>query len=263
MNIIDLALTTFSEGAATVEEQATAMAAKEQTEFLHAARGAARKTIAPDAAILDWQYITEGLPEQVEEARAFLAPHRPEYLRYRADYNNDSRTVSLDLVEPRQADRISPVTSLYHLGQLLTLTTTRQPKEPGPLAGVETAQQRAAQAAALARRLLAEHPTAGLTVETVSVFGHRDGDGSAELYLSAGDLGSLRQVAALAGAAVEAKVAGTHPSMVLEHGNATFVIDDVTVHLRAYDKLNTDQAAAWLAQQDQTPDDTTVKGGGL
>jgi hypothetical protein len=71
------------------------------------------------------------------------------------------------------------------------------------------------------------------------------------------------QATALAGAAVEAKVAGTHPSMVLEHGNATFVIDDVTVHLRAYDKLNTDQAAAWLAQQDQTPDDTTVKGGGL
>jgi hypothetical protein len=257
MNIIDVALAAFTEGAATSEDQASAMAAKEQTEFLHAARGCARKTISPDAADLGWRYVpTDALPEQVEEARAFLAPGRPEYLRYRAEYGEDTSVISLDLVEPRQADRISPVTSLYHLGQLLTPATgtthgpdKEQAEQPGPLAGVEQAQQRAAQVAALARRLLSEHPDSGLIADTASVFGHRDGDGSAELHLSVDDLDALSRIAAALGAEVTGRVSGTHPSMVLEHGDATCTVDDVTVHLRAYNKLPKDQAAAWLAQQ--------------
>jgi hypothetical protein len=256
MNLIDLALTTFTESEAERADTAGDLASEARAEFLKHARSSAANTLCQDAGDLDWQYVTEDLPDEVEEARALLQPGRPEYLRYRIDHSEGA--VALELVQPRAADRISPITSLFHLGQLLTEdrpdpahTSDGGGRESSPLAAVERAEQGAAQAAAVARRLLAEYLSAGLSVARVVVFGHDDGDGSTELHLTAGDLGTLRRIADVAGAEVTARVSGTHPSMVLEHGDTTLKVDDVTVHLRAYNKLPDDQAAAWLAQQNQ------------
>ncbi|MEU4172148.1 hypothetical protein AB0F46_35355 [Streptomyces sp. NPDC026665] len=258
MNIIDIALAEFAEMKAMEADAASDYAEEAEREFLKAARSCADRTLAPAAADLDWQYVpADALPEQVEEARAVLVPGRPEYLRYRVEHSDDTGVISLDLVEPGQADRISPVTSLSRLGQLLTPAPNtahgpgeEQAEQQGPLAGVEEVLQRAARVAALARQLLAEHPDAGLVADTVSVFGHQSGNSSAELHLSAEGMEALRQIAAAIEAEVNVWASNGHGT-VLEHGTATSTVDGIAVHVRAYEPMPAGRAAVWLAQQDQ------------
>ncbi|MCX5601560.1 hypothetical protein OOK29_25760 [Streptomyces phaeochromogenes] len=259
MNLIDLATAAFAESSASADIDAAEQAAEAEARFLKYARGCVRKTLDEAAAdLLDWQYIpADRLPDQIEEARALLTPGRLEYLRYRVNHSADAEY--LDLVQPCRAcdnDGISPVTSLVHLGQLLNEEDKphdqdTDAQEPGPLDAVDAAERRAAVVAALALRLLAQHPDADLTVDTVAVFGHDDGDGSAQLRLKAADLNALRLVAAAMGRNVATKVSGTHPGMVFEHGDVIFTVDGTEVQLRAHTRLPDDEAAAWLAQQDQ------------
>ncbi|WP_326729024.1 hypothetical protein [Streptomyces phaeochromogenes] len=260
MNLIELALTTYTESKAERSEEADYHAEQARTEFLGHARSSAGTNLCKDAADLDWQYVTEGLPDQMEEARALLVPGRREYLRYRID--NGPGTVAFELVQPCTAcrnDRVSPVTGLFHLGQLLTEDDGPHPatggdQEPGPLAAIEQASAHAARVARLARHLIAEHPDAGLAVQHVSLFGHEHGDGRAEIHFNAGGLDALRRVAAALGAEVTVRVSGGSPAFVLEHGSATGTVDDIDVELRAYSQMSDDEAAAWRAQQDQPAD---------
>jgi hypothetical protein len=136
MNLVELALTTYTEGTAAHVEQDEHYAVQAREELLRLARACAGSTLCTDAASLEWQYATEGLPEQVEEARAFLVLGRPEYLRYRIDHD-DVDNVSFDLVRPCLAcghDRIATVNSLFHLGQLLHQEEERSPDAPAEAA---------------------------------------------------------------------------------------------------------------------------------
>lgn len=257
MNLIELALTTYTESNAERVDTADDMASEARAEFLTHARASATTNLCQAAAALDWQYVTDNLPDHVEEARALLDPVRTEYLRYRID--NAQETAALELVQPCLAcrtDRVSAVTSLFHLGQLLNEeqshvqegTDASAAQEPGPLAAVEAAEQRAASVAALARRLLAQYPGAGLTVDTVAVFGHESGGNNATLRIDVNGMEALRQVAASMGRDVETRMSGTHPGMVFEHGSVKYTADGIDVDLLAYTRLSDDEAAALLNQ---------------
>jgi hypothetical protein len=265
MNLIEHALTTYTEGTAAKAEREAEHATEAREELLRFARACAGSTLCADAASLDWQCITEGLPDQVEEARAFLVPGRPDYLRYRIDHEDaDNVQVSFDLVRPCLAcghDRIAKVTSLFHLGQLLQQDEQHpaaeedqaSTEEPGPLTAVQVLETRAAVMAGLARRLRAEHPDADVTVSHTVLIGHRDGDATATLNLEAADVNAARAVAAALGTDVTIKTVehGAPYPAVLEHAKASATFDGVEVELTAFTKLTDDEAAAWRAQQNQ------------
>ncbi|WP_190040256.1 hypothetical protein, partial [Streptomyces fructofermentans] len=234
------------------------------TEFLKIARESVARTLGEEAADLDWQNVTEGLADQVEEARALLAPGRREYLRYRIDHGAEE--YALELVQPCavcRVDRVSPVQGLFHLGLLLAEDPAHGPTsgadapptaEPGPVAAAEQAEQRAASVTALARQLLAQHPDAGLTVDSTYVFGHDDGSARAELRLKASSLDGLRAIAAATGQDVAAKVSGSVPGTVFGHATVAFTVDGTDVQVRFHTGLTDDEADAWRAQQDQPAD---------
>ncbi|MGI3230597.1 hypothetical protein ACRJ4B_49935 [Streptomyces sp. GTA36] len=264
MNLIDLAVTTFTESTAERADTADELAEQARIEFLESARSSAGLTLCPDAAALDWQYVTEGLPDQVEEARARLVPGRPEYLRYLVDHSGDQVQVAFELVQPCAAchvDRVSPVTGLFHLGQLLSAADAPHPdlgegqaQKPGPLAAIEQTEVHAARVTRLARLLLDEHPDAGLTVDHTYLFGYKDGEGRIEIHFNADSLDSLRRVAAAHEAEVTERVSGSRHGLVLEHGSATFQADGIEVQLQAYSQMPEEAAAAWRARQDQDPE---------
>jgi hypothetical protein len=272
MNLIELALTTYTEGTAAEAERDAEYAAEARAELLRFARACASSTLSTDAADLDWQCTTEGLPEEVEEARAVLAAGRPEYLRYRVDHQaSPDVEVSFDLVQPCLAcghDRIAKVTSLFHLGQLLhqdpRLDAGPAPHtEPGPLAAVEALEARTAGVSQLARRLIAQHPDAGLAVSHIVCIGHDDGSGSTEIHFNAASTNAVRQVAAAIDAEVTTRNSSTPApyGVVLEHASARGRLGlavDVTVS--GYTQLADDEAAAWRAQQDQATEPTADGG---
>lgn len=255
MNLAELALTTFTEAKADRADTEADLAAEARSEFLQQARKSAAVNVCQDAADLDWQYVTGGLPDQVEEARAILAPGRVEYLRYRID--ESAETVALELVQPRAADRITAITSLFQLGMLLdeqSPETARdaddETQDPGPFRAVEQAARNTARVAAFFHSLHAQHPGAGLTADTVSVFGHRQGDGSAELHLSADGMSALRSVAATLSADVVVRHSEGYGSAdVLEHGTVTLTVDGINVTLRAYAPLPENEATSWRIRQ--------------
>jgi hypothetical protein len=261
MNLIELALTTYTEGTAAKAERAEEYAAEARDELLRLARACASSTLSTDAADLDWQYTTEGLPESLEEARAFLTAGRPEYLRYRIDHKDPDVQVSFELVQPCLAcehDRVSPVTGLFHLGQLLHQephpdTHEAPATEPGPLAAIERLHAVFTRADRVAQRLIAQHPDASLTVTNASLFGHEHGDGLAKLRFQSTSISQARQLARVLGTELTTQIKGDtgRYATVIEHGHAETVIDGVEVDLSVYTHLTVDEAAAWRAQQDQ------------
>lgn len=263
MNIIELALTTYAESNAMQADAADDHLEEARAEFLRMARSCASSTLAADAGKLDWQYTpADGLPEDAEEARALLAPGRLEYLRYRIDHAQE--TVSFALVQPCLAcghDRINDVTSLFHLGQLLDQGDDQHPavdvrEEPadsvsGPLAGIETLKIRAACVARLARRLLAEHPEAGLTVQFASGYGHQDGGGNSELHLKAASLEAALPVAAALGIELTTQVTSAVSAYRFRRGDGCATVDGIQVQLAAYTQLTEDEVNAVRTEQDQ------------
>ncbi|MDX3294664.1 hypothetical protein PV569_13200 [Streptomyces scabiei] len=268
MNLVELALTTYTEGTAAQAEQDAEYAVEAQQELLRFARSCAGSTLCADAASLDWQCTTEGLPEQGEEARAFLVPGRPEYLRYRIDHN-DVDNVSFDLVRPCLAcghDRIDKVNSLFDLGLILhqdeepaPAETAEADAEPGPLAALEALQTCTARMATLGRRLVAEHP--GLTITAAYTFGHDDASSNGKLRIKADTIESLEEIARTLGVEVTDQTrGGTSPHvLVFRHVNAATEIDGIEVELRATHQLTADEAAAWRTQQNQA--DKAPEGG--
>ncbi|MFM9595705.1 hypothetical protein ACKI1J_24405 [Streptomyces scabiei] len=264
MNLVDLALTTYTEGTAAQAEQDAEYAVEAQQELLRLARACASSTLCADAASLDWQCVTESLPEHVEEARAFLALGFPEYLRYRIDHN-DVDNVSFDLVRPCPPcgrDRIDKVNSLFNLGQLLHQAEEPAPgktaeavAEPGPLAALEALQDCSGRMAALGRRLVAEHP--GLTVTSASVFGHDDASSSGKLRLQADTIEIFDQVAVPLRVEVTDQTRGgrSQYDLVFRHVSAATEVDGIELELRATHQLTADEAAAWRTQQNQADED--------
>lgn len=267
MNLIELALTTYTEGAAAKAEELADRSVEARDEFLAHADSCARGILNSSAENLTWQYTTTGLPDETEEARAFLALGRPEYLRYRVSGIDDHK-VSFDLVQPCRAcghDRITTITSLYHLGQILHGTqhpaaeSDQAPKkEPGPLAALDAWDARTARVSELARRLIAEHPDANLAFSHIVAIAHNDGGGSTDLHLTAASAAAVRQVAAALGAEVTSRhTASPVPhGVVLEHVTATVRLSaTVNLTVLGYSDLTDDEAAAWRAQQDQATND--------
>ncbi|MGW5736964.1 MULTISPECIES: hypothetical protein [Streptomyces] len=258
MNLIELALSAYAQRTAELSEGADDVATQARAAFLDEAHKSAEVNVSDIAADLTWQYVTAGLPDQVEEARALLSPGRLEYLRYRVDWS--AETAALELVQPRAADRVSPVTSLVHLGQLLQeglpLCTGKDDdtdeggQTPGPYAAVDQAVEQAARVADLFRWLCEQHPDAGLNADTVNLFGHQAGDGSADLHLTAGGLDGLRTVAAALGAEVSTRTFGSY-GLVLEQETATCTVRGIDVQLRAAEPMPADRAAAWFEEQDR------------
>ncbi|MFJ7049000.1 hypothetical protein ACIQVC_37180 [Streptomyces sp. NPDC101112] len=273
MNLIELALTTYTEGTAANAEQTAALAEEARVEFLAHADSCARGVLNSSAESLDWQYTTTGLPDETEEARAFLAPGRPEYLRYRVSGVDDHK-VSFDLVQPCLScghDRVTSISSLYHLGQILhgpqhpDTESDQTPKEqPGSLAALDAWEARTSRVAGLARRLIAEHPDANLAFSHAVAIAHNDGDGSIDLHLTAASALAVRQVAAALGAEVTSRhTASPVPhGVVLEHVTATVRRSDtVNLTVLGYSELTDDEAAAWRAQQNQAVEDGAPDGG--
>ncbi|MDX3162387.1 hypothetical protein PV516_01050 [Streptomyces scabiei] len=266
MNLIEHALTVFTEGTAAQAEQDAEYAIEAREELLRLARACAASTLCADAASLDWQCTTEGLPEHVEEARAFLAPGLPEYLRYRIDHN-DVDNVAFDLVRPCPPcgrDRIDKVNSLFNLGQLLhqadepaPAETAEAATEPGPLAALEALQTCTARMAALGRRLVAEHP--GLTITAAYTFGHDDTSTNGKLRLKAEAIETIEQITRGLGVDVTDQTRGSNGSgpydLVFRHVNAATEVDGIELELRATHQLTADEAAAWRARQNQPVDD--------
>lgn len=257
MNLLQLALATYAKSTAEQTESADDFAEQARAAFLDEARKSASANVCEIAADLTWQYVTEGLPDQVEEARASLAPGRLEYMRYRVD--GRAETAALELVQPRAADRVSPVTSLVHLGKLLDAEQPRQAstgdavnsgQEPGPYAAVDQAVEIAGRVADLFRWLREQHPAADLISTTVGLFGHEAGDGGADLHLTVSGLDVLGTVAAALGAEVSLRTSGG-PGLVLEHATATCTVRGIDVRLTAYEPMPADRAAAWVEEQDR------------
>ncbi|MGW0566131.1 DUF6195 family protein [Streptomyces tauricus] len=238
-----------------------AMVEESRADFLREAAEHAVNILGPTAEDLHWIGTPEqDLPEHHYAATAALPPGRVHdvHLNLRFDAFNGVHSLALVRTCRSCTDQLTDtVDSLADLGRLLDdgpardeTAATRAP-EPGPLRAVDQAQQRAASIAALARRIITKNPDAALTIESAYAFGHDDGGGRAELRFNAEDLTTLHRVAASLGVDVTERVSGTHKSMVLRHGAATYMVDGIEVQLRGYDRLPDDQAAAWLAQQNQ------------
>ncbi|CBG73469.1 hypothetical protein SCAB_64661 [Streptomyces scabiei 87.22] len=262
MNLVQLALATFTEGTAALADPDNGTAAEERERFLQYARSHAAMTLSEAAGELVWQYVTEGLPDQVEEARAVLAPGRPDYLRYRLDHSVESVEVAFDLVQPCFAcgtDRVSPVTGLFHLGELLHQEPHPDPDPagqpgPGPLAASEALDARTWDVSRLFRRLMSRHPDAGLTISSIVCIAYAETDGSTQLEIQAASADAVREVAAGIGAEFTSRHSDTPGpyGAVVEHAKAKGRLGaDIEVSVRGYTRLTDDEAAVWRAEQGQ------------
>lgn len=237
---------------------------QEQVEFLQAAADFTAKTLGSAADGLPWTYVPEeGLPEHTFAATAALAPGRAHdaYLTYRFEaYNSESLLALVRTCRSCTHELVNPVDSLAELGRLLEENqahskdgddTDSEGQEPGPLAAIESVEHRVGLVARLARRLLAEYPDAGLTVQHTYVFGHGDGGGRTDFQLKVNGLDTLSRIASALGAETDVSVSNTMPGMVFEHGSATCTVDGIDVTISGYSQMPEDRAAAWLAQQNQ------------
>ena len=255
MDIVELALTTYSETKASQAGSIDENAEQWREEFLGYARRCASDTLSAGAADLDWQYTPEGqLPEDVEEARALLAAGRLDYLRYRLD--PDSETFAFELVQPCLAcgdDRVSPVASLFHLGQLLSERETaaeggkQAAPEQGQLAGMVALEDEARRLSGLVRRLVAQHGE-GLDVQVVSLFGHQDGDVRTELHLKAASVDGAEQVAAGLGIPLTVEITSATAAYVFRRAQGVGVVEGIEVRISGYTTLPEDEAEALRAQ---------------
>ncbi|MDX3150465.1 hypothetical protein PV413_23860 [Streptomyces scabiei] len=262
MNLVQLALATYTEGTAALADPDNGTAAEGRERFLQYARAYAQDILSEAAGELVWQYVTEGLPDEMEEARAVLASGRPDYLRYRVDHSTDSVEVAFDLVQPCFAcgtDRVSPVTGLFHLGELLHEEPHPDADPaglsgPGPLAASEALNGRASDVARLFRRLMSRHPDAGLTISSIVCIAYPDTDGCTQLEINAASADAVREVAAGLGAEITSGYSDTPGpyGAVVEHVKAKGRLGaDIEVSVRGYTRLTDDEAAVWRAEQGQ------------
>ncbi|MGW0821783.1 hypothetical protein [Streptomyces sp. NPDC002845] len=262
MNLIELAQTTYTEYIGSAQDELDARYQENRESFLTSARKTATNRFGEAAEQLDWTYTSpDDLPDDIEEATAPLAPGRLEYLRYR--YTTDDEIATFELVQPCSAcghDRINEVPGLTKLGELLHQEDDQHQAPdgdaaPGPLTAFDGWESRTARVAHAVRRLMAEHPGAGLTVTYLSCFGHEGGGGSAEVNFSTAGVAELRQVATALGAEVTTSISSTPApySYVIEHALARgTTAAGIAVELRGYTKLPDEEAAAWRAEQNQS-----------
>lgn len=241
---------------------------EEESDFLRSAAEHTAKVLGPAAANLSWLYTPKSeTPEHIFAATASLAPLRAHeaHLAFTFDAYNGSAVLAVVRICRSCTHQLNDeIDSLAALGRVLDDARPHgqddsdedhnQDAAPGPLAAIEAWETRAAGISKLARRLIAEHPDAGLTVSHIVCTGHDDGSGSTEVNFTAASTDAVRQVAAALDAEVTTRHSGS-PSpygVVLEHADARGRLGlavDVTV--RGYTQLPDDEAAAWRAQQDQ------------
>ncbi|MEW2567690.1 hypothetical protein [Streptomyces sp. NPDC047070] len=247
------------------QEQADAAATREesQADFLNSAAEHAITALGPAAEQLTWLYTPhEELPQHKYGATAVL-PGSLTHRRY-LDYRFDSLggTPSLTLVHTCRSCselRTDPVTSLADLGRLdgngqdddADTTDKDTVKEAGPLAAIERVDRHAWRVSRLARRLVAEHSEAGLTVDRVYFHGPDSGTARASLRLEVASVAGARQVAAALGVEVTTRHSNAVSSTVFERADAVATVDGIRVTLNAYTELTEAETTAWRAQQCQ------------
>lgn len=235
--------------------------AQEDDAFLTGASQYAVKTLGKAAEDLSW--INSSLGDgDAYAATAALAPGRTHDMHLNTRYNGNQATFSLALVRTCRScsDQLTDkIESLADLGRLLHDDQAHDQdaddtgdQEPGPLTAIERMESYAARVAGLARRLVAEHPDAGLTVRYVSLYGHESSDGRSELQLRAASVEAVRQVAAALGVEVTTRNTSSMRSLVIQHADAEATVDGISVELSGYTQLPDGEAAAWLAQQEQS-----------
>ncbi|MFJ3794986.1 DUF6195 family protein [Streptomyces sp. NPDC090088] len=241
--------------------------AKAAEEFLTAARRCAREVLGEAADELAWEYTPwDRAPKDTEEALASLDPGRFHSFALRYTCAAEPVDVQFALMATcvscgcRQFTR---VTSLAQLGQLLAeadqLAAQHQDDEPArevaePLACLAGLPDRATLMTQVATRLLALHSDAGLRVDLASLYGHADRDISGELHLKATSAEAAARTARALGVEAEVRVFGDAHSYVMRRANATTTVDGISIQLSGYTRLPDDEAAAWLAEQEQTAD---------
>ncbi|MGW4759582.1 hypothetical protein [Streptomyces chartreusis] len=117
-----------------------------------------------------------------------------------------------------------------------------------PLAAVEAMESAAFRLGQLARRILAEHVDAGLSVREAGIYGYEDVSASARLGLRARDLEAARAVAISLGIELAVKTNDTQWS-VFEHGHGTGEVDGFEVNISGMHHFSDEEAAAWRAEQ--------------
>lgn len=250
--------------AAQAIDKAEAAAAQdeEHASFLRAVSQYATKVLGPTAEDLSWANASLGSEGELPyAATADIAPGRTHDLHLNARFSAAQGTFSLALVRTCRScsDQLTDqIESLPDLGKFLNEDQAHDQdpeatdgQEPGPLTALERMESYATRVARLARRLLTEHPDAGLTIRYAALSGHEHSEGRAELQLNATSVDAVRQVAAALGAEVTTRNSSSMRSMVLQHADAEATVDGITVELSGYNPLSDDEAAAWLAQQNQ------------
>ena len=264
MNLIELALTTYTEGQAAQADAADDHAEQQKTEFLKDARASARRTLSADAAELGWTYVpADALPDHIEEARALLEPGRLEYLRYRVNYTNeDAPLSSFALVRPCLAcgcDRVSEVNNLFHLGQILTETdhaVQELAEVDKALAAIELAHQRTRVLLDFVRRLFAAHPSAGLVLDNVVAFGYSSMTADSHLAFRVETAQAAQEVATALALSVEERVEPCFEVTRLQRRvTAEGTVDGIgDVRVTGTTMLTEAETRAWHAQQTDAQD---------
>lgn len=240
------------------------------------ARAWALEVLGAPAETLQWRHHPEGETRgglSAAIAALTLPPghvHTAHLIYLLDSLNSSSQTLFLTRTCHACADELlNEVGSLAELGRLVDDgrphaqdVDTADGQELGPLAAIELVEDQAARVARLVRRLTAEHPDAAFVVRHVSLFGAESGTGGAEIQLKADGIDTVRQMAAALGGAevITSHGDASYGGMVLEHADASTVHDGIKVSVTGYRRLPDDEAAAWLAQQDQ-PSAETADGG--
>ncbi|WP_217545611.1 hypothetical protein, partial [Streptomyces sp. GbtcB6] len=216
---------------------------------------------------LDREYTPWGrAPADTKEAFAALAPGRYHSFALRYSCIADPVEVGFDLVASCVSCgclTFTRVNSLVHLGQLLEEADRQEEQHhdnrddreaSDPVGDLADLPDRTRLMTEVLTRLLVLHNDAGLRAEHAVVIGYRDGNCSFELHLKAASAEAAVKVAEALGADPVVTVVGDTVMYVSRRAMATATVDGITVQLSGYTRLPDDEAAAWLAEQNQAAD---------
>lgn len=220
------------------------------------------------AESLNWRHHPEGeTGNHLSAAVASLPPgptHDARLVYLHDGYTNNQSLVLARTCRACADELLNEVDSLADLGRLLDEgrpgsgdthedgADADDGQEPGPLAVIERIEAHASRVTWLARRLIAEHPEAGLAVDRVYFHSHHSSAGVAVIHFDTDSVDAVRQVASALNAEVRTFHSNAIESTVFEHADAKTTYDGIKVEFSGHRELSDDEAAAWRAQQKQT-----------
>ncbi|MER7971118.1 DUF6195 family protein [Streptomyces sp. NPDC096080] len=275
----EIARAAATTAAADDADQRSADQARSRTDFLGIAHVTAENILGTDAAaLLTWQYTPwDETPEDVEEAIADLAPGRLHDFALRYSYTAHHTGDGDERLELRATCTgcgcitLTTVTGLVQLGRLLADDDahTEQTGSNGsageddvdPLRGITALQTVTDQLAQFVRCQAVRHPKVALTVDRAGVRFFGSGPVGGEAHLSASSAEAVAEIAAALGTTADVRIVGGGAHMPVPYAfrqaSADLTHGDIEVHLSGITHLTDDEAAAWLAEQNQPTSETT------